>query len=402
MIGFDSTTAALASVHRASTVDRYPLMNFDVELHPLGELASVAAEWRLLSACALEPNVFYEPSFALAAAPWLGMDVQVGLVWSRAPRRLVGLFPVRIERRRYGVPFAVVVGWTHPYAPLGTPLVDREMAEPVIAAWLSYIADNAAMPDLMLLPLIAQSGAFAAMLADLLAHRGCQATSFHRHQRALLLPGDSRADYFQRTMSGKRLRKMRRRHTRLQELAAVTLEAAQGSDALARGLDDFFALEATGWKGRAGTAASQDADIRHFIERAVTTLGSEDKVLIHRLRANGKTIAVTIALKSGDTAWGWKVAYDEAYAGYSPGVLAVAGLTETILADPAITQADSCATATDTMALQLWNERLTMADCLFTTAADADFSFTLASRLEALRRAAIAAAKSARDHLRRG
>ena len=388
-------------MRRASAVDRYSSMNFDVELRPLAELASLAAEWRLLAARALEPNVFYEPSFALAAAPRLGTDVQVGLVWSRAPRRLVGLFPIRIERRRYGMPLAVVVGWTHAYAPLGAPLVDREMAESVIAAWLSNIADNAAMPDLMLLPLIAQTGAFAATLADLLARRGCQATSFDRHQRALLLPGDSRADYFQRTMSGTRLRNMRRRHTRLQELGAVTLELAQGSEALARGLEDFFTLEATGWKGRAGTAASQDADIRPFIERAVTALGSEDKVLIHRLRADGKTIAVTIALKSGDTAWGWKVAYDEAYADYSPGVLAVAGLTETILADPAIKQADSCATTTDTMALRLWNQRLTMADCLFATASDAEFSFALVSRLEALRRAAIAVAKSARDQLRR-
>jgi hypothetical protein len=53
------------------------------------------------------------------------------------------------------------------------------------------------------------------------------------------------------------------------------------------------------------------------------------------------------------------------------------------------------------MASQLWNERLTLADWLFTAAADAEFSFALASRLEALRRAAINAAKSARDHLRR-
>lgn len=110
---------------------------------------------------------------------------------------------------------------------------------------------------------------------------------------------------------------------------------------------------------------------------------------------------VTIALKSGDTAWGWKVAYDEAYADYSPGVLGVAGLTETMLADPAIAQADSCAKANDTMAPQLWRERLTLADWLFTTSADAAFSFALASRLEASRRMAIAAAKSARDHLRR-
>lgn len=400
MNGLDSATTAIASARRASAADRHATMNFDVELRPLAELAATADDWRLLAGRAVEQNVFYDPAFALAAAPLFGTDVRVGLVWSRTPRQLVGLFPIRIARRRYGVPFAVMVGWTHPYAPLGTPLVDREMVEPVIAAWLDYIADDAALPDLMLMPSMAEAGAFATTLADVLARRSCQATPFDRHERALLLPGDSRADYFQRSLSGKRLRNMRRRQRRLEELGAVAVEQAKGGEALARGLDEFFMLESAGWKGRAGTAALQNQGVRDFIQRAVTALGRDDKVLIHRLRADGKTIAATIALKSGDMAWGWKVSYDEAYADYSPGVLAVAGLTETLLADPAIAQADSCATATDTMAPQLWNERLTMADWLFTAAAGTDFSFGLASRLEALRRTAIAAAKSARDHLR--
>ena len=78
---------------------------------------------------AIEANVFYEPSFALAAAPVLGADVGAGVVWSRAGR-LLGLFPARVERRRYGLALPLLVGWTHPYAPLGSPLVDGEMCEP--------------------------------------------------------------------------------------------------------------------------------------------------------------------------------------------------------------------------------------------------------------------------------
>ena len=35
-------------------------------------LSSVAEEWRSLSARAVEPNVFYDPAFALAAAPVFG------------------------------------------------------------------------------------------------------------------------------------------------------------------------------------------------------------------------------------------------------------------------------------------------------------------------------------------
>jgi CelD/BcsL family acetyltransferase involved in cellulose biosynthesis len=400
MNGFGTASAAIASVRRAAAADRHSSMRFDIELRPLSELSSIADEWRALAARALEPNVFYEPSFALAAAPLLGADVHCGLIWSQAPRRLVGFFPVRIDRRRYGVPFAVMLGWTHPFAPLGTPLVDRDTAEPVISAWLDLIASESELPDLVLMPLIAETGPFATILADLLTRRGAEAKSFDWHQRALLLPGDNRADYFQQKMSSKRRRAMRRRERRVGELAGVTVEIAKDSDAIASGLDDFFKLEATGWKGRAGTAAAQNDDVQRFIQRAVTALGQEDKVFVSRLLVDGKVIGTTIGLKSGNVAWGWKVAYDEAYAHYSPGVLAVTELTKAILADPAIRQADSCATADDTMALQLWNERLTMADWLFNTTPKAKYSLGLASRLEALRRSAIAAAKSARDHLR--
>ena len=400
MMRFDTATAAIASVRRASAVDRNAALRFDVEVRPLTELAAIADEWRRLAWRAVEPNAFYEPAFALAAAPLLGASVQVGLIWSQTPRQLVGLFPVRVDRGRYGVPFSILVGWTHPYAPYGMPLVDRDMVEPVIAAWVDHIAHDPGLPDLVLMPFLGQAGPFASTLADVLARRGCQATAFDRHQRPLLAPGANRADYFQRTMGGKRFRHFRRRQRRLEELGGVCFEQLQNTEAVARGLDDFFRIEAIGWKGRSGTAAAQNEAVHRFMRSAVTALSAEGKVAIERLSAGGKTIAAAIALKSGDGAWGWKVAYDEAYADYSPGILAVAGLTEALLAEPGIAQADSCASADDTMAPQLWAESLTIADWLF-TAAPGEFSFAVASRLEALRRTDFAAAKSARDHLRR-
>src|ERR1700730_17921616 len=114
--------------------------DFRGEWRPLAELAGIATEWRSLAARALEPNVFYEPAFALAAAPVFGVGVGAGLVWSRAsPSRLLGLFPARIERRRYGMALPVLVGWTHPYAPLGTPLIDRDAGTAVISAWFEHL-----------------------------------------------------------------------------------------------------------------------------------------------------------------------------------------------------------------------------------------------------------------------
>jgi CelD/BcsL family acetyltransferase involved in cellulose biosynthesis len=392
----------IASLRRATAAERHADARFDVELRPLAELSVLADEWRTLAARALEPNVFYDPGFALAAAPVLGADVSVGLVWLRAPRRLAGFFPFRIERRRYGLPFSLLVGWTHPYAPIGTPLADRDMAEPAIAAWLDHVANDPTLPKLMLMPLLAEGGPLASCFAAALAQRNSEAVSFGRHERALLSPGESRSDYLQRRVSGKRLRNLRRRRRQLGEQHAVAVTLARDGEDLARAFDDYLVLEAAGWKGRAGTAAVQNEGICHFMRSAVAALGRENKILIHRLLVGGKPIAATMALRSGDTVWGWKVSYDEAYADYSPGVLAVAGLTETLLEDPAIRQADSCASPGDSMATQLWSERLTIADWLFSVDGRTDFAFGLASRLEALRRAAIGAAKSARDRLRRG
>src|SRR5215471_15717178 len=155
------------------------------EWRTLVALDVITAEWQSLATRALEPNVFYERAFAAPAASVFGPNMGAVLVWSRA-NRLLGLFPARMERR-CGVP--VLVGWTHPYGPLGTPLVDSLEAELVIAAWLDHVANAADLPGLILLPLVPEEGRFATSLARVLARRGAQNATFGHHRRALLAPG---------------------------------------------------------------------------------------------------------------------------------------------------------------------------------------------------------------------
>ena len=401
MTALDNATTAIATARRASAADRNSGLAFEVEFRPLAQLEAIIDPWRELAAHAIEPNVFYEPAFALAAASLLGADVVVGLVWADTPsRQLAGLFPVRIDRHRYGMPLPVLVGWTHPYAPLGTPLVHREMAEPAIAAWLDHVARDPDLPDIILWHLLSEEGPFTAALASVLARRGCEAKSFGQHQRPLFAPGENRAGYFERVLTSRRQRDLRRQRRRLEKLGAVTLVEARDAADLARGLDEFFALEAAGWKGRAGTAALHHADVHHFMKRAVILLGDEGKASLHKLLVDGNTIAATITLKSGQTAWGWKVAHDERYAAYSPGLLLIAGLTQSFLASTAIARVDSCASTADMTTNQLWGERLTVADLLIAAGPGREFSFAFASRLEALRSTAIAAVKLLRDQMR--
>ena len=111
------------------------------------------------------------------------------LVWSAtSPRRLLGFFPARIEKRRYGFNLPLLVGLTHPYGPLGVPLVEREAAEPIVAAWLAHLAADTALPGLVLLPYLTENGAFATVLEPILRRAQMPFADFDRHQRALLAP----------------------------------------------------------------------------------------------------------------------------------------------------------------------------------------------------------------------
>jgi CelD/BcsL family acetyltransferase involved in cellulose biosynthesis len=371
---------------------------FRIEWRPLAELARFADAWRALAARALEPNVFYEPAFALASAPVFGREAAAGLVWSRAaPARLLGLFPARIERRRYGLALPVLVGWTHPFAPLSTPLVDRDAGVAVVAAWLEHLAGRRDLPRLLLMPYLPESGAVAQAFATALAANGGRSVAFGSHQRALLAPADGREDYLERAIGGKKRKELRRQRKRLAESGPLAAHIVREGAAFTAALADFLALEASGWKGRAGTAAGADAAIRVFVEKAAAGLAREGKAHIARLVLAERPIAALVTLRSGTAAWCWKIAYDEAFARSSPGVQLILDATQTLLAERGIARVDSCATAGHPMIDHVWRERLALADQLLRPGRQHQFAFGLACTLERTRRAAIAGLKRLRD-----
>jgi CelD/BcsL family acetyltransferase involved in cellulose biosynthesis len=393
------TAAAIASARRAALADRYAADSFIVEWLDLTQLDAIADDWRDLAARTLVPNAFYEPAFALAAAPAFGHGAGALLVWSGSlPRKLLGLFPARIVKRRYGLKLPMLIGWTHPYAPLGTPLVDREAAEPVIAAWLAHLADNPAFPGLVLLRFAPQADPFAAALSAILRRAQMPSAEFHNRTRALLAPGAERSAYLEHALGGRKYRELRRTVRRLGETGTLSYTTATEPDAVAAALDDFLTLEASGWKGQAGTAAACDEAILGFVKSAVAGLAGEHKVAIDRLVLDGQPAAVGITLRSGDAAWFWKIAYSESLARYSPGVMLISLVTERLAADTTIGSSDSCATADHAVINRTWSERLTLCDRIIAVRPRAHFA--RAMRLERLRSKAIAAAKRLRSILR--
>jgi CelD/BcsL family acetyltransferase involved in cellulose biosynthesis len=400
ILALDPAASAIASARRAVVADRYAANSFSAEWRSFAELLSIVDEWRDLAARALEPNIFYEPAFALEAAAVFGPGAGAVLVWSgTSPRKLLGFFPARIERRRYGIELPVLVGWTHAYAPLGTPLVEREAPEPVIAAWLAHLADDNELPGLLMLPYLSEQGPFAVALDTISTRAQMPAADFDRHTRAQLVPGNDRLLYVERTLGQHKHKELRRSVRRLGDTGAILFTVATEPDAVLAAVRDFFALESRGWKGHAGTAAAFHDDIRRFVTAAVSGLAIEGKVAINRILIDGRTIAATITLRSADTAWFWKIAYDENFAQHSPGVILSLCVTEDLIEDPSIVRTDSCATANHPMIDHIWRERLMLGDRLIGVRPRAGFA--LARKMEPVRRLAIAAAKGIRNRFRR-
>lgn len=357
---------------------------------PLAALAADAAPWHDLIGRALEPNVFLEPEFARAAlAADLG-GAEIGVVTVRADTRLVGLLPGRVEGLAFAQPMPVFVAWTHSFAPLSTPLVDRKGAADIVAAMLDYLPWLPGAPRVALFPLIAEGPVTQAIL------RGGRIARFGVHQRAVLKPGKNAKP----AASSGKLKELRRQRRRLAELGEIAFETAKTARDVEDALGRYLQVEAASWKGRAGSAAMSDPQAAQFLMQAVTGLASEGKARIDLFTLDGRAIASTITLFAGNRAWFWKTAYDESYARFSPGVQLALDLTKSLANEKGIALADSCAVADHPMIDHLWSGRVEMADWLVPLGGRASFAAAIAA--EHARRAVVAGVKVLRDRLRPG
>jgi CelD/BcsL family acetyltransferase involved in cellulose biosynthesis len=375
-----------------------PTQNFVIERRSLAALADIRDPWRRLAERATEPNVFYTPEFALAAAPALGRGVEAILVWS-AERALLGLLLLLRSSRRYGIKLPLLVGWTHPFAPLGTPLVDRDATAEVVSALLAHIAGDAALPKLLLLPFLPDSGPMAQALRTASEKLGGAHAAFDAHRRAALDLTAGRPRDLDEVIGAKRIREARRLRRRLGEVGEVEFAVARYPETIAQALQRFLALESQGWKGAAGTALIQSDAHRRFAEAALDALAGRSAAMVVELRLAGREIASVILLRSADRVWSWKMAYDERMARFSPGLQAMTDATATLLANENIRFADSCAVPDHPLMDHIWRDRLAMADVMIAVGPNA--KFTRVWRLESLRRDGFATARKVRDALRR-
>lgn len=312
--------------------------------------------WDALAQCASEPNPFHESWYLLPALRAQDPAGRVKLLQFQVDGDLAGVLPLVHEDRYYRWPIPQLTSWIHGNCFLGLPLVAKGLEREFWQSLLDWCDHHAGRGLFLHLPQIPLQGPLYEALQSVLAGQGRHAALVHREERAMLVSEQGAEAYFEASLSGKKRKELRRQFARLSELGAVRIERSRDDARLDRWIDEFLALEHSGWKGAQGSAlASHHTTIALFRE-ALAGAAAHQRLERLTLWLDDRPIAMLASFITPPGAYSYKTAFDERYARYSPGVL-LQRENLALLSDPDVAWCDSCAAADHPMIDHIWRER---------------------------------------------
>ena len=326
-------------------------MSAIVEMLDAAALRELVPEWEALAADAVEPNPFYEHWMLLPALEAYGARDFRALV-VRDSGVLLGLFPLRAQRRFHGLPLRSLGCWRHRNMLLwGMPLVRAKGAGKCLAALL-----QSGQAPLIEFDWVSAGGAFYGALAE--AANGCGATwaITDVYTRALLMRERDPRARFNSNMKNN----LRRWQSRLAAQGEVTpVRLAPGGDVRAW-TEEFMRLEASGWKGRRGSALACRDDDRRFTIEVFAEAFRRGRLAITGLDLDGRPLARHCMLLGGEGAFTYKIAYDETYEKCSPGIVGEVDNVRQFMETPGPRWIDSNTARENTSYGRVWKDRVTV------------------------------------------
>ena len=268
--------------------------------------SELAAPWDAL-ATAVDPLPFARHAWFSAwwRAFGTGREMRTCALWSGD--ELVGAFPLRAR-------------WSglEALADVHTP-VFRPLARdgPALATLLEAVLD--AGPAVLHVPALPAGDPALSSLVELGARRGVLSVVEAQHTSPVVDTAGDLVEYRRHRKAGlaeyeRRRRKMRREHE-------TELVLVQRPDDLARELRHGFELEASGWKGRAGTAILARHDTARFYSDVAHAFDSLGQLRLSWIRVEGRMVAFDLALVDDRSYYLLKTAYDEGERRLAPGMV---------------------------------------------------------------------------------
>lgn len=314
--------------------------DFKVETLPAESAGETFARWQALSANLAEPSGFNAPELQLPILKHLANNKLATV--SHGPDLLLAI-PIA-EGRSFNARAIT------PLSPGGTPHLGESLKEATVAAFLK------AQHKPFLFKAIAADGPFHALLKKS-ASRYFVLESWSR--AGLKLHGTFAA-WLENNFDQKRRKEFKRLRNRLGEQGDLQIKILEPGDAAGNFVAEFLTLEASGWKGKQGTAIAADVKLTTAMGEAADLLHAAGKLRFWSLKLNGRAIASLYAIVEGNQAWLGKIAYDESFAKFSPGALIILDCTESLFAEKNLVQVDSSAIPDHPLIDRIWRDRLPM------------------------------------------
>lgn len=359
-------------------------------------LATVSIDqWRRLSDNAVEPNGYYLPEWETSVNAFAQGRTGVSALTAEIPEvdgspRLIGLMPAISAWRAYKLPVPALVT-ADPYGALGTPILDRELADVAVSHLMQQARDAGA--HALILRDLPLDGPVMAAFSRVLEENRLRPRILQPHARACLDATLNADELLRDALGPKKLKELRRQRNRLAEHGEVIFTIATMPDEVERDLEIFLALESSGWKAKRGTALAQNEGDSAFVRRAVRDAAARGKCEIVTLYAGEIPVAGAIVLRHLDRAFYFKLGVDENFAKLSPGVQLTLELTRHLCEDETVKTVDSTAIAGHPMIDPIWRGRLAIGDVLI--------PLNRYDPLVPLIRLALTGRKSVREPLRR-
>jgi len=373
------------TVHPAfpvSSIDAAPLAVRVVD--PLALSPDLAAAWDRLAAEASEPNPFAERWCLQSALHLLDPERRARLVVVQGgvDGPVIGVMPLAPAARYGHLPLRHVAGWAHPNHFHGAPLV-RAGLEPLFWSILLGWCDAAPWARTLLhVSRLTEDGPLHRALTEAARQRGSAAEIVHREERALLESDLSPDAYWEVAVRAKKRKELRRQANRLAEQGKVAFRRWQAGEAVEPWIDAFLALEARGWKGRAGSALASQGDTEAWFRAILSGAAAAGKLDMRALDLDGRPLAMLVNFLCPPGGFSFKTAFDEDHARFSPGVLLQQANLD-LLDDPRIAWVDSCAAPGHPMIDSVWRERRALVWVNVPLAATADrWRFAMLTRAE--------------------
>lgn len=322
--------------------------------------------WQALAEVAVDPNPFYEPWMLVPALQTFGQTDRWTVCFAyqdsekpNQPPVLLGVFPL-VQKQLGKLPLRFWTFWQHLYGFCCTPLLKPGGGETAFAAvgeWLRGQGSLQSAIPLWELHHLPAEGGIQHALVNVIDQHNWLISVRDGYQRAFLQRTVDAETYLQNGMTRHQRHELRRQRRRLGETGQLETRCCTAADDLEIWIDQFLKLESAGWKGREQTAISAQPEHRRYFTEIAKSGFARDQVQFIGLFLDDRPIALKCNFISKPGSYAFKIAFDEAYSRYSPGVLLEIDNIEWLHQQPGLEWMDSCAVRNHSMINRIWSER---------------------------------------------